>query len=193
MTFEHKEPEPRPVSKFRSFPVVIVAALAVCAGLAVCGYRLWPRAAGADAVAALLALSLPDAHGGEQALAQWKGRIIVVNYWATWCPPCRAEIGDFAAVSRDLAGKGVQFVGIGIDDAAKVREFGERFVVPYPLLVAPPRVLEQTAAFGNAAGALPLTVIIDRHGAVWHVGRGAMSRRELEARLRPLLGEMAGA
>jgi peroxiredoxin len=179
------------VSKFRSLPALalILAVLAAGAGLAVRGYSPPPRGAD-DAAAALLALSLPDAHGNEQTVAQWKGRVIVVNYWATWCPPCRAEIGDFTAASRDLAEEGVQFVGIGIDDAGRVRAFGERFAVPYPLLVAPPRVLEQTAGFGNAAGALPLTVIIDRQGVVRHVELGAMSRKELEARLRPLLGGM---
>jgi peroxiredoxin len=141
------------------------------------------------ATATLMAISLPDIHGTEQAIAQWRGKIIVANYWAPWCPPCRAEIQDFAAISRELADKHVQFVGISLDEADKVRAFGEQFAIPYPLLVAPLQVLEQTALFGNTIKALPLTVIIGRTGIVRHIKLGVIPRNELETRLRQLLAE----
>jgi peroxiredoxin len=141
------------------------------------------------AATALMELSLPDTHGKEQAIAQWKGKIIVANYWAPWCPPCRAEIPDFVTISRDFADKPVQFVGISLDGADKVQAFGEQFAVPYPLLIAPLQVLDQSAVFGNTIKALPLTVIIDRKGLVRHVKLGAIPRDELETRLRQLLAE----
>jgi peroxiredoxin len=170
--------------------IVVLAALLGGAGAYLLRGKPAARAPHIDttlATATLMALSLPDTHGEEQAIAQWKGKIIVANYWAPWCSPCRTEIPGFIETSRDLADKQVQFVGISIDDADKVRAFGEQFAIPYPLLVAPLQVLDQTAGFGNKIKALPLTILIDRHGIVRHVRLGMMSRNELKKRIRQLL------
>lgn len=141
----------------------------------------------AATVNALLALRLPDSAGEEQAIAQWRGKVIVANFWATWCPPCRQEIPDFAATSRALADQPVQFVGISIDAPEKVRAFDDEFQVPYPLLIAGADVLELAAGFGNSARALPFTVIIDRDGAVRHIKLGTLHKDELERKIRALL------
>jgi peroxiredoxin len=140
------------------------------------------------AVEALFALELPDADGRPQPLSQWRGKVVVANFWATWCPPCRKEIPEFAAVSADLADAPVQFVGISIDAADKVRAFDAEFDVPYPLLIASHEVLALAAEFGNDAQALPFTVIIDRDGRARHVKLGTLNKTELEGRIRPLLG-----
>lgn len=141
----------------------------------------------AEATAALLALELPDSDDRPQALAQWRGKIIVANFWATWCPPCRKEIPDFAAVSRDLAAQPVQFVGISIDHADSVKAFALEHDVPYPLLIAGPQVLDLASGFGNAAQGLPFTVIIDRDGQARHIKLGTLNRSELEGKIRALL------
>lgn len=140
-----------------------------------------------ETVNALLALNLPDTHGQVQALEQWRGKVIVANFWATWCPPCRKEIPDFAAASQALADQPVQFVGISIDSLEKVQTFDEEFKVPYPLLIAGPEVLTLAAGFGNDARALPFTVIIDRDGKARHIKLGTLNREELEGRIRALL------
>lgn len=140
-----------------------------------------------ETVNALLALSLADTEGQPQALEQWRGKVIVANFWATWCPPCRKEIPDFAAVSQSLAGEPVQFIGLSIDSADKVRAFKDEFKVPYPLLIAGPEVLTLAAGFGNAARALPFTLIIDRDGTVRHIKLGTLKREELEGKIRALL------
>ena len=120
-------------------------------------------------------------------MEQWRGKVIVANFWATWCPPCRKEIPDFAAVSQSLAGEPVQFIGLSIDSADKVRAFKDEFKVPYPLLIAGPEVLTLAAGFGNEARALPFTLIIDRDGTVRHIKLGTLKREELEGKIRALL------
>lgn len=179
----------------RSARIALVAAVATIAAAA--GFFVNRQMAPANApsqvvsqetVDALFALRLPDTDGKEQALAQWRGKVVVVNFWATWCPPCRKEIPDFSAASRALAEQPVQFVGLSVDDADKVRAFDQELDIPYPLLIASPQVLSLAAGFGNQAQALPFTVIFDREGKVRHVKLGTLKRDDLEGRIRALLG-----
>lgn len=169
-----------------------VAALAAAAGYLVSRSLNAPpptHAVTQEAIDTLFALKLPDTDNVEQPLAQWRGKVVIANFWATWCPPCRKEIPDFAEASRAFAGQPVQFVGLSIDDADKVREFDEELDVPYPLLIASPQVLALAKDFGNSAQALPFTVIFDRDGKVRHVKLGTLKRDDLEGRIRPLLGQ----
>ena len=174
---------------WRAVAVATVAILAAAAGFVVsrnAGDPTTVRVA-PDAAAAVLALALPDAAGSAQPLAQWRGSVLVVNFWATWCPPCLAEIPDFAAASRGFSGTAVQFVGIGIDRPESVRSFGDEHEVPYPLLVGTPQTLALTAGLGNRAQALPFTIIFDRAGNIAHIKLGALNRTELEGKIRALL------
>jgi peroxiredoxin len=145
-------------------------------------------AASAGAAEALLKLELPDAAGRLQALEQWRGKLIVANFWATWCPPCLREIPDFSAVSRGLPDTDVQFVGISIDSPENVARFATEQQVPYPLLVAPPSTLEIAAKLGNSAQALPFTVILGRDGNLAFVKLGTLSKTALEGKIRSLMG-----
>jgi peroxiredoxin len=180
----------------RSLQTALIMAVAVLAGVG--GFfanrssldaeaTRQPQKISAATVNALLALRLEDTENQLQALEQWRGKVIVANFWATWCPPCRKEIPDFAAASQALAEQPVQFVGISIDSLDKVRAFDDEFKVPYPLLIAGPEVLTLAAGFGNDARALPFTVIIDRDGKVRHIKLGTLKREELERKIRALL------
>ena len=131
-----------------------------------------------DAGTPILALTLPDTKGTLQALEQWRGKVLVVNFWATWCPPCLREIPDFAKVSRRFTGAPVQFVGISIDKPDNVRKFATELQVPYPLLIAPLQTLEITAALGNTAQALPFTAIFDQRGEVEMIRLGTLNEVE---------------
>lgn len=135
----------------------------------------------------LFAITLPDTDGQPQALSQWRGKVVVVNFWATWCPPCIKEIPEFAAVSRKYAEAPVQFVGISIDTLENVKPFGEKFAVPYPLLIGSNATLGLAAEFGNTARALPFTVILDRQGEVRHVTLGTLNEKQLEGKIEALL------
>ncbi len=126
----------------------------------------------------LLALTLPDADGKPQSLGQWQGKVLVVNFWATWCPPCREEMPGFSRL---------QFVGIGIDSADKIREFSHQTPVSYPLLVGSPGLMEIVNQLGNDAGGLPYTVILGRDGTLRRTQLGAWKETDLEA----VLGGMA--
>lgn len=172
----------------------LILGVAAAAGLA--GYltqraappaRPAPTQVAREAGAPILALSLPDSNGQPQALSQWRGKVLVVNFWATWCPPCLREIPEFAAVSRRFADAPVQFVGIGIDQPDNVRRFAEDNRVPYPLLIAPLQTLAVTSALGNTSQALPFTAIFDRQGELDFVKLGTLNEAELEGKIRALL------
>jgi len=123
-----------------------------------------PPVVPAQAVHALLDAALPDADGKSQAFAQWRGRLLVVNYWATWCTPCRDEMPALARLQTRYGARGVQIIGVAIDDADKVRDFARAHPMNYPLLVADRAGNEQMRALGNQAMGLPYTIVIDRAG-----------------------------
>ncbi|NMG46053.1 redoxin family protein [Aromatoleum toluvorans] len=176
----------------RNILIVAVAAIAALGGYLAQRSIAPSPATGApqvarDAGAPILALNLPDSKGANQALAQWRGKVLVVNFWATWCPPCLREIPEFSAVSRRFADAPVQFVGIGIDQPDNVRKFAEENKVPYPLLIAPLETLAVTSALGNSSQALPFTAIFDRQGELDFVKLGTLNEAELEGKIRALL------
>lgn len=156
--------------------VIAVGATAVAAALAGIGVGVWRASVDArdvDATESLFALTLPDALGAQQPLAQWKGRPLVVNFWAPWCVPCVEEMPDLQRVRDDYRARGVEIIGVGIDSAAKIRAFRDQHGITLPLLVAG---MEGTALgdrLGNKAGVLPYTVVIgpDRRVVERKIGR----------------------
>lgn len=141
----------------------------------------------ADAAERLGKLKLPDLEGKEQSLAQWRGKVLVVNFWATWCPPCRAEIPEFARISKKNASKDVQFVGISMDPADKVIDFKLENEIPYPTLIGDLGTMDLVADLGNRSRGLPFTIILRRDGSPHQVKLGAMPGPELEKALASAL------
>ena len=121
---------------------------------------------GEAALETFLGASWTDADGRPFDSAALRGRPLVLNFWATWCPPCVEEMPELDALSRELAPKGVQVIGIGIDSAAKIQQFAQKSGFSYPLLPAGAGGAELTRAFGNASAALPYTVVIGRDGRI---------------------------
>ena len=113
------------------------------------------------------------------------GKVVVIDFWATWCPPCREEIPGYIEMQRELEGAGVVIVGISLDQAgpAVVKTFAERYGINYPLVMGDDRV---QSAFGGIE-AIPTTFLIDREGKVRHRKVGSMSRAEYEPLVRSLL------
>jgi len=163
-----------------------VAAAALGAGIH--WWRTEPASA-ADATAALFAATFPDADGRPQPLAQWRGRPLVVNFWATWCPPCVDEMPDLQKVRDSYRQRGVEVIGIGIDNAGKIAAFRDRHGLSLPLLVAAAGGSELNRALGNNSGALPYTVLIGPEGRVRerHLGRvqPEQLRRWIDSALAP--------
>ena len=163
------------------FFIIAVALVAIVAGALFSRSRVVPAPTAREAAPQFLALSLADTMGVRQNLGQWRGKVLVANFWATWCPPCREEIPGFARLSEKFSGKGVQFVGIGIDSAEKIRAFADQHKVPYPLLVGEQSTMQLAVAFGNRSEGLPFTVILDRSGAVYAQHLGRFDETELDA------------
>ena len=142
--------------------------------------------AAATPVDALFAQAMNDNHGIKQALAQWKGKPLVVNFWAPWCGPCVQEMPELSQLAADSVGKNINVIGIGIDSPTNISEFGEKFKISYPLYVAGMSGTELSRTFGNSAGGLPYTVIIGADGKVRKTYLGRIDFAKLKADLAAL-------
>ena len=169
-----------------------IALLAVAAVSALAaGYWLHPWNAGrvpdSGNLAGLMAASLPDLEGKTQALGQWRGKVLVVNFWATWCEPCLKEIPEFVRMQDKFGAQGLQFVGIAIDNRTKVREFAAKYQMNYPVLVGEMDAIELARGAGNELGGLPFTVIVDRRGQLIRTELGGLNEEKLTPIIRPAL------
>jgi peroxiredoxin len=159
--------------------VVIAAAVALAAGIYL-GVRRDATETGAPGAAAtLLAVSLPDVDGKPMPLAQWKGKLLIVNFWATWCVPCREEMPDFVRAQKEFGDKGLQFVGIAVDEVDKIRQFAERIELNYPALVGGYGAMELSRTLGNRLMALPFTIVVGRDGTIVHTQLGPLKPDKL--------------
>lgn len=160
--------------------VAATAAIALALGAGVAWWRLSAGSIADNASAALFSQTLPDADGQPQPLAQWRGGWLVVNFWATWCPPCVEEMPGLQIVRDEYRGLGVEVVGIGIDNPDKVRDFRTRLGLTFPLLVAGLSGSELGRALGNPAGALPYTVLVSPTGGIEKRKLGQLRPSELK-------------
>lgn len=131
--------------------------------------------------------TLSDLNGKTQSLGQWRGKVLVVNYWATWCQPCREEMPGFSRLQDKYRDQGVQFVGISIDTADKIIEFQKTTPVGYPLLIGDITVMESSAKLGNVRQALPFTAVFDRQGRLVSTKLGRLAEADLDRQLRELI------
>ena len=135
--------------------------------------------------------SLPDLRGRDVSSSTWSGQIVVINYWASWCPECVREMPMMIRAQEALRDKGVQFVGIAIDRAEDARAFVARYPVNYPVLVGSPESIELSRRLGNRLLGLPFTVIFDQRGRRVFSRTGELGGEELKAQLDGLLGMSA--
>ncbi len=131
--------------------------------------------------------SLPDIDGKTRKLSEWDGKVLVVNFWATWCPPCRKETPAFVELQEQYGAKGLQFIGVAIDERDNVEDFADTYGVNYPMLLGDLEAINTSKAYGNRFGTLPYTVIIDRQGKISFIQRGELLKATAEEQIKALL------
>lgn len=130
---------------------------------------------------------LLDLQGQLRHVSEWDGDVLMVNFWATWCPPCRREIPAFIELQEKYADQGFTIVGIAIDTKQNARDFVDPMGINYPILVGDKDGIALSKAYGNRMGVLPYTVIVDRNGKIIETHRNELSFEDAEAMIKPLL------
>lgn len=134
------------------------------------------------ASAPLFAATLTDLDDKPVAVAGYKGKPLVVNFWARWCGPCRAEIPELVAARAKYKARGVEVLGIGLEDKPDaVREFAKAYDMDYPVLLAKDNGIALMQALGNPKAGLPFTLAVDRGGKVVYLKLGGMKAADVEA------------
>ena len=137
--------------------------------------------------------SMPDFTYPSLAKVPWtlkehQGKVVFVNFWATWCAPCREETPDLVRVHQRYRQRGVEFAGVSMDDdpAAVAPRFARRYNIEYPILVAPPDSL-----LTQAIETIPTSFLIDRRGKIARTWMGIVREKELAAAIEALLAEQS--
>ncbi len=131
---------------------------------------------------------LRDLQGDLHTLSDWKGKVIMMNFWASWCAPCQYEIPEFVRYQQQHGPEGLQIIGIGVDEKRKLANVARSLEINYPVLVLEPSVSRPLMSkWGNDTGIIPYTVVIARDGRIKYIHRGQMGEEEFDTYVRPLL------
>ena len=167
--------------KGRSHAVWAAAVIgALAAGFAVGRYAA-PHAHAHARHSMRVHFTLPDLAGKPRTLDHWPAKVYLVNFWAPWCPPCRAEIPLLVQSARADKARGLEVIGIALDRKTKVARFVRAHHVPYPVLLGGERGLEMLARFGDMQGAIPFSLFVTPHGRILTGQLGAFTRGTLKA------------
>ncbi len=131
--------------------------------------------------------SMVDTEDQRRSMSEWDGKVVLVNFWATWCPPCRREIPAFIKLQEDYRDKGLAIVGIALDTQQAAVDFVDPMGINYPILVGETEGIELTQDYGNELGVLPYSVIVDKKGIIQKTFRHEVSYEEAEALIKPYL------
>lgn len=170
---------------------IILAAIGALIGLLASGVEKWWQqdqpASSKTQLDKLPEFSLTGMNGDIWHSDESAHKILVLNFWATWCPPCREEMPVFSKLQKEFAQRNVQFIGIAIDDREAVQEFIDSYGVDFTILMGNTETVALSERLGNRFSALPFTVIADKGGKVKFRHAGGVK----EEQLRPLLAELS--
>ena len=173
-----------------------LAGLAIALGALAAGSALWWLGRPAPAVspptisgAALYGTTFRDAQGATQPLGQFQGKTLVLNFWATWCAPCREEMPAFNRVAERWRTRGVAVVGISDEPPEVIDAFGRKLGITYPLWSGGEAAGELSRRLGNGMAVLPFTALIDARGKVRAAKVGPYSENELDAAILEIAGK----
>jgi peroxiredoxin len=131
--------------------------------------------------------TLPDVAGNTRSISEWDGKVVAINFWATWCLPCLKEIPELLSLQSRYGEEGFQVIGIALQDPGELGDFIREQKMDYPVLAGEAPVITIAEEYGNLVGALPYTAIIDRTGTVVFTKAGPVTREEVEAIISNLL------
>ena len=170
-------------------PFLLLALVAIPAGLWVSQAVFAPVAEPVQSKA--LDFSLPDMQGKMHNLSDWRNQLVVLNFWATWCPPCREEIPEFIQLQKRYGKHGVQVIGVALDNLEDVKEFYKTEGMNYPVLIGEQDAFNIMAEFGETTGSLPYTVVLSTDGKIVARKLGALDLPRMEALIKPHLSTTA--
>jgi len=165
---------------------------AIIGNFAVNMYNQAPQSAAESEVETLIGSNLPEYRllsldGVRENSNQWLGKIQVINFWATWCPPCKREIPVLIKLQNDYKDRDLLVIGIALDEAEAVAKYVEEHGINYPTLAGEDDVVEVSEKLGNDLGILPYTVIADRAGRISFIRYGEVDRKTVENEINKLL------
>lgn len=163
---------------------ILIATVALAAGAA--AYHWLPPIK--TEPMALPEFTFQDDQGIQRNSREWQGKVLVINFWASWCPPCREEIPEFIELQKAYGRQGVQFVGIAIEDQQSAAEFAKRVGINYPILIGEIGGTELSLQLGNSLQALPFSVVVDNSGKVIHRHPGSFNKQQIIEIISPLIG-----
>lgn len=166
-----------------SFFILAVAAIALAGGLFAQRLSSYEQ----TATTPLLEFSLPDVTGKQRSISEWQDKIRIINFWATWCPSCLEEIPEFIKLQKQYKDKGLQFIGIAIEDQQSVEEYIKTININYPMLVGGEQAIGLSHQLGNIINAVPFTIIVNREGQIIHRHPGELSKEKILEVITPLL------
>jgi peroxiredoxin len=133
------------------------------------------------------AFTLPGMDGKQHQLGEWRDRVVLLNFWASWCSPCQTEIRDLVAFQTKYGPQGLQIIGIGMDDEAKLRNVQRSLEINYPVLLANKPGNTLMAHYGNRVGTVPYSVLISRRGEVLYTFTGLINNEIFAEQVIPRL------
>lgn len=163
--------------------LLAVAIVAAAAGFGVSRWWLDPERTPGLIDAPNPGFELASIDGSVVNAADFEGRVLLVNFWATWCAPCREEMPMLQSIAQELDDEGFSVVGVALDDIEPVRRFVAETGVTYPVLVGATDVMAENVRWGNEKGLLPYSVLVDRDGVVRWAHLGELKEAELRARV----------
>ena len=158
--------------------LALVCVVAAAAGFG--AYRMWQARSAAEAAAMRPDLQFRGLDGQSHRLSEWDGKLVLLNFWATWCTPCLKEIPLLVEAQRRHGPRGFQIIGIAMDDAEPVSRFAERLHMNYPIMVGQAEIAAAMDQLGDQLGAFPFSVLIAPDGRILDRASGDLSAEELQ-------------
>jgi Thiol-disulfide isomerase and thioredoxins len=167
--------------------IFAVALVALIAGVITKSGVLTPMGTLGGTPEKLTDTRLLDVANRPHQISEWQGKIRVINFWATWCPPCRKEIPELIALQKNFNNRGVVVIGIAIDELSAVAKYQSENGINYPLLIANDNGMELAKSWGDLVGAVPFTLVVNQQDEIIFKHAGAVDLQMLESIIQPLI------